>query len=139
MADPDVVHAWYDHPVTTDNGILRVFDSGATRDTNEGKLEPWGFTSSLTEKVFCEYMNKHRVQSDGSLRDSDNWKRGFTLDSYWHSMSRHVMDFRLLWEGHKEESRTQDMIDALCGIKFNVDALIRELARNGQQPPLPPA
>ena len=112
-----------------DDGTLRTFASGATRDTTEGKLEPWGFTSALVEKVFSEYMDKHRIQSDGNLRDSGNWKKGFDLDSYWHSMSRHVMDFRLLWEGHEGEARTESLMDALCGIKFNVDGLIYELMK----------
>jgi hypothetical protein len=118
-----------------DNGIIRTFASGATRDTTEGKPEPWGFTSAMVEKIFCEYMDMHRTQSDGSLRASDNWKKGFDLDSYWHSMSRHVLDFRLLWEGWDGEARTDYMIEALCGIKFNVDALILELKKAGMRSP----
>jgi hypothetical protein len=119
---------------TKDNGRLRTFPTGATRDTNDGKLEPWGFTSPLTEKRFAEYMHEHRVQSDGSLRDSDNWKKGFPIDSFWHSMSRHVLDFRLLWEQYGSEARTQDIVDALCGIKFNVDGLIHELMKKEIDP-----
>lgn len=115
--------------MTEDNGTLRTFPSGATRDTNDGKLEPWGFGSPLTELAFSEYMHKHRIQSDGSMRESDNWKKGFPPESFWHSLSRHVLDFRLLWEGYGEKARTDDAIDALCGIKFNVDGLIHEMMK----------
>lgn len=112
-----------------DDGTLRTFPGGATRDTAEGKLEPWGFQSALVEKVFCEYMNEHRIQSDGNLRDSDNWKSGFGLDSCFHSLSRHILDLRLLWEGYESQARTDSITDALCAIRFNVDALLLELTR----------
>jgi hypothetical protein len=110
-------------------GTIRRFDSGATRDTDEGKLEPWGFTSALVEKVFSEYMDYHRHQSDGELRPSNNWKQGIPIDTYWHSLSRHIMDLRLIYEKYPGEARTNDILDALCGIKFNVDGMIFELKK----------
>lgn len=112
-----------------DDGTLRTFSTGATRDTAEGKLEPWGFSSALVEKAFCEYMNGHRTQSDGNLRNSDNWKRGIPVDAYWHSLSRHVLDLRLQWEGYPGSARSADMIESLCAIRFNVDGLLHELLR----------
>lgn len=108
---------------------IRKFSSDATRDTDEGKLEPWRFTSALVEKRYSEYMHGHRLQPDGDLRDSDNWKKGIPLDSYWHSLSRHVLDLRLLWEGFPEESRALDMTEALCAILFNVDGMLHELLK----------
>jgi hypothetical protein len=112
---------------------IRKFSTGATRDNDDGKLEPWGFTSALVEKAYSEYMHKHRVQSDGDLRDSNNWAKGIDLDSYWHSLSRHILDLRLLWEGFPREARTPDMIEALCAIKFNVDGMMYELLKNEQR------
>ena len=112
-----------------DDGTLRTFASGATRDTNEGKLEPWGFTSPLVEKAFSEYMHEKRIQSNGELRDSDNWKKGIPLEAYWHSLSRHILDFRLLWEGFPEEAVSKDRIDVLCAIRFNVDGLMHEMLK----------
>lgn len=112
-----------------DSGILRTFSTGATRDTAEGKLEPWGFTSALAEKAFCEYMHEHRKQSDGNLRDSDNWKAGIPLNSYFHSLSRHILDLKLVWEGHGSEARTEDLTEILCAVKFNVDGMLHELMK----------
>jgi hypothetical protein len=74
-------------------------------------------------------MLKHQTQSDGNLRESDNWKKGFPLDAFWHSMSRHILDLRLIWEQFPEEARTQDIIETLCAVKFNVDGLMHEILR----------
>jgi hypothetical protein len=112
-----------------DDGKLRTFASGSTRDTNEGKLEPWGFTSALVEKAFSEYMHEKRIQSDGELRDSDNWTHGIPADSYYHSLSRHILDLRLLWEHFPEEANSKDMIEVLCATRFNVDGLMYELLK----------
>lgn len=112
---------------TEDTGTIRQFSSGATRDSGEGKMEPWGFNSVLVERAYDAYMNKHRTQSDGNLRDSDNWQKGFPFDSYWHSLSRHVQDFRLHYEGYADLSRAEDMLEALLAMKFNTDGMIYEL------------
>ena len=131
----DLTKAWYDRlhdeimRDTQDNGTLRTFASGATRDTGENKIEPWGFTSELAELAYSEYMLKHQTQSDGAKRESDNWKKGIPLDAFYHSLSRHILDLRLIWNGHDEHSRTPSLIEALCAIKFNVDGLLHELVK----------
>lgn len=116
--------------IIEDSGTLRTFESGATRDTGEGKHEPWGFTSALVEKRFCEYMHKHRQQSDGELRASDNWKNGIPLSSYRHSLSRHVQDLRLILDGYPQEAREQDPEEALCAILFNVQGMLHEILKS---------
>jgi hypothetical protein len=79
---------------TKDDGTLRTFSTGATRDTGTDKLEPQGFLSPEVLHRFSQYMHKHRKQSDGSLRASDNWKKGMPQEEYVKSLLRHVMD---LW------------------------------------------
>jgi hypothetical protein len=114
-----------------DDGTLRTFATGATRDTAEGKLEPWGFTSPYAEKAFCEYMHRHRVQSDGSLRDSGNWKKGIPVEVFFHSLSRHILEFRLLWESDPPPA-AGDLVEVLCAIRFNVDGMLHELVKTRQ-------
>lgn len=109
-----------------DNGTLRTFESGATRDTSEGKPEPWGFTSALVEKAFGEYMMKHQIQSDGQKRPSNNWTKGIPILEYTNSLSRHIQDLRLIWEGFDTEARTSDLIETLMAIRFNVDGIAYE-------------
>jgi hypothetical protein len=53
-------------------GKIRSFKTGATRDTDEGKHDFEGYLSPTVINRFGEYMTKNRIQSDGSLRDSDN-------------------------------------------------------------------
>jgi hypothetical protein len=113
---------------TTDNGAIRQFDSGATRDTSINKLEPFGFISPLALHRFSEYMNTHRLQSDGSLRSSDNWKKGIPIKVYVHSLIRHVMDFWLVMSGLKPrfDPHTTDAVEIACAILFNVQGFLHE-------------
>lgn len=113
-----------------DSGELRTFATGATRDTAQDKHEPWGFTSALAEQRLCEYMHKHRKQSDGMLRDSDNWKKGIPADAYKHSLGRHIQDLRLILEGYPEAARESDLEEVLCSVLFNVQGLLHETVRS---------
>jgi len=58
---------------------MRTFESGATRDDDGTKLDFDGFLSPQALEAYAKYMHKHRVQSDGKLRASDNWKHGMPL------------------------------------------------------------
>jgi hypothetical protein len=80
------------------------------------ELNPWGL-SPLTEKVFCEYVSRRET----------HWVAGAPLDSHCRQLARYMLDLRLLWERFPEEARTTDVLDALCGIKYHVDALIHDL------------
>ena len=117
-----------------DRGEMRTFTSGATRDTTAGKHEPWGFMSALVESRFCEYMTRHRVQADGSLRASDNWKRGIPLEVYAHSLSRHILDLRLILEGHPGQAVEGDVEEVLCAVLFNVQGMLHETVKRRVSP-----
>ncbi len=117
---------------TKDDGTMRTFASGATRDTGEGKLDYAGFLSPQALKQFAKYMNMNRLQSDGQLRDSDNWKAGFPMGSYVSSGFRHFTEWWETylcenWNGDREQ--TIKMIAALCGLWFNVQGKLHELLK----------
>jgi len=99
---------------------MREFESGATRDDDEGKLDYFGFLSPFALERFAKYMHEHRIQSDGSMRDSDNWKKGIPEDEYMRSLFRHFMEVWLTYEfgGNMEEP--------LCAMLFNVQGLLHE-------------
>ena len=105
----------------------RVFTTGATRDTDEGKYDYEGFLSPLVLKRFGQYMNKHRVQSDGKVRDSDNWQRGIPLDAYMKSSWRHFVDW---WSYHRKIKIKESIEDVLCAIIFNAQGYLFELLKN---------
>lgn len=105
---------------------LRTFASGATRDQDTDKLDFEGFLSPLALKAFAEYMHKHRVQSDGSLRDSDNWQKGIPLKAYMKSLWRHFFGVWFSYRQHGEPT-----IEELCGVFFNTQGAMHELIKGG--------
>jgi len=113
---------------------IRKFKSGATRDTDEGKNDYEGFLSPLVIERFGNYMSKHRKLTDGSLRDSDNWQKGFGekhFDVCMKSLWRHFLD---LWKEHRHYNSREGVEDAICGILFNTMAYYHEyLKRKGKQ------
>jgi penicillin-binding protein-related factor A (putative recombinase) len=105
---------------------IRKFKTGATRDVEVGKLDYEGFLSPIVLKAFAEYMNKHRVQTDGEVRDSDNWQKGIPKSSYMKSLFRHFMD---LWMEHRGYESRDGIKDALYGIIFNSMGYLFELLK----------
>lgn len=105
---------------------IRTFDTGATRDTDEGKPRHCGFNSPLVMKAYGEYMHRHRLQRDGTIRDADNWKRGMPPRECLESMMRHVHDLWLIDEGYRDLAR-EDEEAALCAIIFNAQVRLHGL------------
>lgn len=102
---------------------MRQFKSGATRDNCEGKYDYEGFFSPLVVERFGQYMNKHRKQSDGNLRDSDNWQRGIPKEAYMKSAWRHFIDW---WKEHRGLFTKDGLEEALCALLFNVQGYLHE-------------
>lgn len=111
-------------------GKIRSFGTGATRDTDEGKYDYEGFFSPLVVKRFGEYMNKHRKQSNGSLRASDNWKKGIPQEAYMKSGWRHFIDW---WSEHRGLKTKDGIEEALCALLFNVQGYLHEYLKNKQK------
>ena len=106
---------------------MRQFDSGATRDSEGDKLDYEGFLSPLVVERFGRYMHRHRKQSDGSLRDSDNWTKGIPRRQYVKSLLRHDVDVWLITRGWATKATTQELEDALCAVLFNAQGLLHEV------------
>jgi hypothetical protein len=109
---------------------MRHFETGATRDTDEGKLDYEGFLSHGVLERYAQYMHKNRIQADGQLRDSDNWQKGIPKDAYMKSMFRHFMD---VWNEHRNPNDDLDVrAESLCALMFNVMGYLHEdLKRRG--------
>lgn len=102
---------------------MRTFTSGATRDTDEAKLDYEGFFSPLVLERRAQYMHKNRVQADGGLRTSDNWQRGIPFPAYMKSLWRH---FFAVWRGHRSGA---DIQEELCAVMFNAEGYLHELLK----------
>ncbi len=120
---------------------MREFESGATRDDEEGKRDFEGFLSPLALQRYAQYMHKHRKQADGKLRDSDNWQKGIPLSVYMKSWWRHFMDTWYMWRGtHREEfgvielkdwddNCLDEISDLLCAALFNNMGMLHEIEK----------
>lgn len=111
---------------------IRTFSSGATRDTDVGKLNYIKALSPLVLQSYVAYLSKHRVQSDGQLRDWDNWKRGIDKQTYLESLARHLMTLWLLHEGNQAFDNKGEVTleDSLCAIIFNASGYLFEILKN---------
>ena len=110
---------------------MRAFSTGATRNTDEGKLDFEGFFSPSVMVRFSEYMHKNRVQADGVLRPSDNWQKGMPPDEYMKSMFRHFMT---VWAKHR---KGEDNIEDMCALMFNVQGYLYERLENAYEGTIP--
>lgn len=112
---------------TTQRGpaLVRIFETGATRDKTEGKPDLEGFFSPLALHAFAIHMMKHQRQSDGALRDSDNWQKGIPMDAYMKSGWRHFFDW---WCNHRQMKflRKERIITSICALLFNVMGYLHE-------------
>lgn len=110
---------------------MRHFKTGATRDKDTTKPDYEGFIDPLVIRAFGSYMHKHRKQADGSLRDSDNWQKGFGLNVIIKSMWRHFLDLWLYHRGKKitEDGKPHSIHDILGGLMFNVMAYWSEILK----------
>ena len=102
---------------------MREFDTGATRDSDDGKLDFEGFLSHPVLVRYAQYMHKHRIQADGGLRASDNWQKGIPQDAYMKSMFRHFMD---LWACHRGRGDLVLLEESLCAVLFNAMGYLHE-------------
>jgi len=115
---------------------MREFKTGATRNNDDNKLDYEGFLSPLVLKRYAEYMNKHRLQEDGSLRDSDNWQLTYGEDHYaicMKSLTRHFMDIWLHQRGEGEQAQ-EDLETALCAVLFNTNSYLFKLLKDKSYP-----
>ena len=112
-------------------GEIRKFETGATRDTVEGKLDYVKALCPLVLRRYVQYLDKHRLQPDGSMRDFDNWKKGIPRETYHSSKGRHFFADWLLEEGYdvSDNHGPIDEEDALCGELFNTMGKLREILR----------
>jgi len=111
---------------------MQSYGSGATRSSDEDKLDYEGFLSPSALQVYAEYLHSHRKQADGKFRDSDNWQNGVPPDRWMKSLLRHAMDTWLLHRGHEVCDRNDGHLvtlpEALCATIFNAFGYLHVLS-----------
>lgn len=111
---------------------MRQFETGATRDSDNQKIDYEGFLSPLVLERFGRYMHQHRLQADGRLRDSDNWQKGIPRTAYMKSAWRHFVDW---WHGHRGARTREQLEEALCATIFNAQGYLHELLKTPPEVP----
>ena len=115
---------------------MREFETGATRDNDTNKLDYEGFISPLVLKRYAEYLHKHRKQTDGKMRSSDNWQKGIPIDTYMKSKVRHGIHTWLLHRGFSaidDRGNKIDLEESLCAEIFNAMGMLFEILRQEKQ------
>jgi hypothetical protein len=102
---------------------IRVFETGAKRDTDNGKLDYDGALSPEVMRAFAVFMDFNRHMADGSLRSTDDWKQGVPLDVYMKSGMRHFMSW---WLAHHDCPTSDDRIWSLLALIFNAQGYLHE-------------
>ena len=107
-----------------DDGVLRMSESGAIRNSDVGKIRYQGALSPLVLEAYGKYIEKHSLLPDGTRRDNKNWQKLFgtpqehrdvCIESAW----RHFIDVLMEHDGYD----SRDGIDeALGGLMFNIQA-----------------
>lgn len=111
-----------------ESSSVRKFEGGATRDTIEGKLS---YVKALCPNVlrcYMEYLGRHRLQSDGNMREWDNWKQGMPQEVYLDGLGRHFWNVWLLlcsYEAYDNHGAVT-LEDSLCGVIFNAMGILYE-------------
>lgn len=108
---------------------MREFETGAKRSENTGKPDYSGFISPLALKRFGQYMLKHQLCEDGTLRSSSNWKKGMPLESYKESGIRHMIDF---WDAY-EAGNMEEAEELACAMFFNIQGFLHERQKAKRQ------
>lgn len=97
---------------------IKKFESGAIRDSQEGKtcfIETISFTA---HNRYAKYMTKKKEKYG-----SGNFKKGIPIESYEASLLRHIDKyFRNKYENGNDEKDE----DHLAAIRFNVDGIMHE-------------
>ena len=110
---------------------MREFDSGATRDIVEDKLNYVKALSPIVLQRYVKYLGEHRTQADGTKRDWDNWKKGIPQDVYLEGEDRHHRAVWKLLQGYPafDNHGPVTLEDSLCGVLFNAMGMLHEILK----------
>jgi len=106
-----------------DTSNIRVFESGAKRDSDKHKLDYDGALSPEVLRAFAIFMDFNRQMADGSSRSVADWKQGVPLDVYMKSAMRHFMSW---WLAHHGNQTSEDRVWALLALLFNLQGYLHE-------------
>lgn len=128
-SDLELVSQQTESDVIPNESLIRAFETGATRDTVAGKLSYMKALSPEVLEAYVIYLDKHRKQSDGSMREFDNWKRGIDKWTYLDSLLRHDKAVWNLMLGYEvsDNHGPVTLLDSLMAVIFNAMGMAYEI------------
>ncbi len=109
---------------------IREFDTGANRDTDEGKLDFEACLSPLVLERYAQYLYECQEMPNGSRRADDNWQKGMPLSAYMKSAWRHFFAWWKMHRGWQPVSQdAKELEDTICALMFNVMGYLHELLK----------
>jgi len=103
-----------------DNKIT-TFDTGAIRDSQDGKEDYIETISWTAFKRYAEYMTEKKTKYGAG-----NFKKGIPISSYEKSLLRHIQKYL---ENKYENGQVETDQDHLSGMIFNIFGIIHEEER----------
>ena len=110
---------------------MREFETGATRDTDEGKLDFEACLCPLVLERYAEYVKSNRIQPDGEIRADDNWQKLFGDNHYSVCMKSAHRHFHDAWKCHRGVGKV-DIEEAICACLFNLMAYLHKVLKENQ-------
>ncbi len=111
---------------------MQKFETGATRTGDAGKLNYVRALSPIVLERYVQYLNSHRKQADGTMREFDNWKKGIPTDRYLEGLGRHFISAWMLAQGYSAEDERGPVTleDTLCAIIFGASGWLHEIIKD---------
>ena len=103
-----------------DSGERKVFETGAQRDTQEGKYRP-----ELISPVFVRRLGNW-LALGAAKYEARNWEKGLPMDRSMGSLLRHLNQYR---EGERDEDH---LAAAACNLMFLIHT--GEMIERGRLP-----
>jgi len=111
----------------------RVFESGASRNSEEGKLQKDRFLNPRVIHEYSKFMHNNRKTDSGLVREGDNWQAGIPIPALLGSMTRHTEDVKLHLGGYSADA-DEEYLDSIFGAIFNLMGLAHaELNLKGKE------
>lgn len=96
----------------------REFDTGALRESDEGKEDYVESVSWLTMRRFALYMKSNEMKYGRG-----NWKKGIPIEEYEKSLMRHLQKYLA---NKYDGANLEPDVDHLAAALFNLSGLIHE-------------
>lgn len=95
---------------------FRTMPTGATRDTNNNKLEYSSYSHPLNDFSFAKYMQSKQTIW-WKYRRWDNWQLGLGREVLLDSLIRHIKTLELLFKGYRLFETKKDWVVDLIVLK----------------------